>query len=49
MAVDEWRIDEALVLCRDNVSVDGDVVYLPWYALAFLEQEALPATFIVDP
>lgn len=48
MAVAEWQLDEAMVLCCGNVERRGRVVYLPWYAVAFLEQEALPERFIVE-
>lgn len=48
MAVDEWSLEEALVLCRENVERSGATTYLPWYAAAFLKQDALPASFIVE-
>ena len=48
MAVSEWSLDEAVVICRDNVKQSGSVTYLPWYSIAFLKQEALPGSFIVE-
>ena len=47
MAVREWGIVEGLVFCRDNVSRDGRVTYLPWYMLPFLKSSE-PAGFVVD-
>lgn len=47
MAVEEWGLEEAIVLCGVNVSKQGGVKYLPWYAVSFLEQESLPESLIV--
>ena len=47
MAVGEWGLEEAIVLCGANVSKRGGVKYLPWYAVSFLEQESLPESLIV--
>ena len=47
MAVGEWGLEEAIVLCGANVSRQGGVKYLPWYAVSFLEQETLPDSLIV--
>ncbi|HJH43124.1 DUF4143 domain-containing protein [Rubneribacter badeniensis] len=48
MAVGEWQLGEAMVLCRGNVERCGRITYLPWYAAAFLKQDALPERFIVE-
>ena len=47
MAVGEWGLEEAIVLCGANVSKQGCVKYLPWYAVSFLEQESLAESLIV--
>lgn len=47
MAVGEWSLEEAVVLCHENVHQVGSITYMPWYAVAFLKQDALPETFIV--
>lgn len=47
MTVGEWGLEEAIVLCGANVSKQGGVKYLPWYAVSFLEQESLPESLIV--
>lgn len=47
MAVGEWGLEDAVVLCGGNVSSRGGVRYLPWYAVAFIEQERLPESFVV--
>lgn len=36
LKVENWGIKEAVVLCEDNLSVDGPVVYAPVYMMAFL-------------
>ena len=47
MAVGEWGLEEAVVLCRSNVSVQDGIKYLPWYAVTFFEQEKLPSSLKV--
>lgn len=47
MAVSEWGLDEAVILCGSNVETRGGVRYLPWYAVAFVEQDRLPDSLIV--
>lgn len=42
MAVDEWNIPEALVLCKGNVQANGNVTYLPLYMTMFLKPATLP-------
>lgn len=48
MDVAEWNLHRAVVLCRSNVERDGHVLYLPWYALAFLEEHAPLKSMIVE-
>ena len=50
LAVEEWGLDRAVVLCKGNVAVDGKVAYLPLYMAMFLEPERLPESlpFEVD-
>lgn len=47
MSVGEWDLREGIVFCRENVSRDGRVSYLPWYMLAFLRPGG-QGEFIVD-
>jgi uncharacterized protein len=47
MNITEWNLNQAIVLCSENVSQIGSIKYLPWYAVAFLKQDSLPTTFIV--
>lgn len=42
MAVGEWGVKQAVVLCQGNVRDCGGVLYLPWYAAMFLEKNAGP-------
>ncbi len=35
----EYQINEAIVFCTDNVSVDGAITYLPVYMTMFLEKD----------
>lgn len=36
MTVKEWKLNEAIVLCKGNVKQDEEVSYLPWYAMMYL-------------
>ena len=47
MAVGEWGLEDAIVPCGADVSRQGGVKYLPWYAVSLLEQESLPESLIV--
>lgn len=42
LAVGEWSIGEAYVLCRGNVSRQGRITYLPMYMSMFIEPEHMP-------
>lgn len=37
MENEEYAISHAVVLCQDNVQVNGKVVYLPIYMLMFMQ------------
>ncbi len=39
MASADYNIPQALVLCNDNIKVDGKIVYMPIYMLMFLEKD----------
>ena len=47
LSVSEWKFEEAIVFCMDNVSTDGKVTYLPWYMAMFLKTPQ-PESYIVD-
>lgn len=36
---EEYTIPEALVLCNDNLSIEGDIKYLPIYMIMFIYKE----------
>ncbi len=42
LAVGEWGIEEAYVLCRGNISREGRITYLPLYMSMFIEPERMP-------
>ena len=44
MAVHEWNLDRALVLCNGNLSQDGNVTYLPLYMTMFIKPPQQPAS-----
>lgn len=48
MKVGEWGLEHAVVLCPGNVERDGSVLYLPWYALAFLQERQPLKSMIVN-
>ena len=46
--VREWNLNEALVLCKGNVSRRGNVTYLPLYMTMFLEPETMPSSLVYE-
>ena len=50
LAVSDWPLAHAYVLCRGNVEVEGAVTYLPWYFTLFLRPAEIPkgVTYEVD-
>ncbi len=48
LGVREWNLDEALVLCKGNVSRRGSVTYLPLYMTMFLEPETMPSSLVYE-
>lgn len=42
LAVKEWGIRDAIVLCGGNVSQRKGILYLPWYAVMLLQKDAGP-------
>ena len=39
------QIDEAYILCNDNLKVEGTTIYLPMYMLMFLQKQNDAPTF----
>ena len=37
----DYGIPRALVFCNDNVSTNGNIVYLPIYLVAYLKKEVI--------
>lgn len=48
MAVGEWGLNRAVVLCPGNVEQEGEVLYLPWYALSFAPNHETDESLIVE-
>ncbi|MBX9033480.1 ATP-binding protein [Gordonibacter massiliensis (ex Traore et al. 2017)] len=48
LAMQEWHLDSAYVLCTCNIEQAEKVVYLPWYALVCIEPIGLPSSFVID-
>jgi hypothetical protein len=43
---EQYQIREAIVLCNDNVQVNGEVFYCPVYMVGFLKKESEPEEMI---
>lgn len=43
LSVAEWKISEAVVLCKGNVERAEKFIYLPWYMVTFLTPQQPPA------
>lgn len=50
LAVSDWNLAHAYVLCKGNVESKGEVTYLPWYFTLFLHPAEIPKgmTYEVD-
>ena len=48
MTTKEWRIQRAIVFCKNNFSIAGAIEYYPWYMVMFLVQKQLPDQLLVD-
>ena len=48
MAVSEWEFKKAIVLCRDNVQSEGNIIYFPWYMIMFIKPSQLPERMIYE-
>ena len=48
MAVKEWKLDKATVLCRGNIEKIGNITYLPWYFIMFMRVNNIPQGMIYE-
>ena len=48
MGVEEWGLEEAVVLSGENVTIKDNVKYLPWYAVSFLQNWDVGRPMIVE-
>lgn len=46
---EEYDIPEAVVLCHDNLRVDGKVIYAPVYMVMFLQRVRESVTLEYNP
>ncbi len=37
--VKEWNINKAYVLCKDNVLIENNIIYIPWYMTMFIKNK----------
>lgn len=49
LAVEEWNIPKAYVLCNGNIEKQGKITYLPWYMVMFLKKKVIPEGSIFKP
>lgn len=45
MKVKEWSFDRIFVFCKDNIHVEENIVYMPWYNIMFLKPAQIPENF----
>lgn len=45
-SVSEWKFRDSIVLCKGNLEVVDDVLYLPWYMMIFVCPDAPPQGLI---
>lgn len=39
--VEEWKLNQAIVFCKDNIIQKEKITYLPWYMIMFFKQLSL--------
>ena len=49
LAIEDWHLRDAYVLCKGNVETDGPITYLPLYMTMFLKPERIPESFVYAP
>ena len=47
-SVSEWTFRDSIVLCKGNLEVADDVLYLPWYMMIFICPDAPPRGLIYE-
>ena len=45
-SVSEWAFRDSIVLCKGNLEVEKDIVYLPWYMMIFICPDTPPQGLI---
>ena len=48
LAVEEWKANQAIVFCKDNVQSEDGILYLPWYMAIFFKQKHLAKGFTYE-
>ena len=43
---DVWEFHRKIVFCKDNVTEEGEILYLPWYMICFYQMEEMPEQWI---
>ena len=43
-----WDLTQGYVFCSGNVETEGEIVYLPWYMVMFLQQNMVSRGNIVE-
>ena len=48
LAVEEWKLKNALVFCAGNIEQEESVTYLPWYMIIFLKKNEIQKNTIFE-
>lgn len=48
LSVAEWKIPEAVVLCKGDVECVEKFIYLPWYMVMFLTPQQPPESLKIE-
>ena len=41
LSVKEWNINKTYVLCKDNIQLKDNIIYLPWYMVMFIKNKEI--------
>ncbi|MGM9947847.1 ATP-binding protein [Floccifex sp.] len=48
LSVSEWKFKKATVFCKDNVQLEDNITYMPWYMIMFVKPYEQPDKMIYE-
>jgi len=48
LAIDEWKLKQAIVFCEGNIVHEDSITYLPWYMILFMKKDEVQTNTIFE-